>query len=272
MARAAHGPRPISLNQVPDAEPYLDDHAGRRTFGPSTTQVRILSGALVMLRRVVVSSLLTVIALVLVACGGGGDAASTTTGSVEGAQPGPIQSDIYFGALDVRPAPGGKGVLVRGVEKGSPAATSGLQHGDVITALDRNPVGSLPDLVQALNGLPATHDAGDEVNVRVSRGSRRLSLTANLAPRVYLGVDVASATGGQAGALVKSVPPGGPAASAGLRPGDVITAVDGKPIARVNGLFKAFGAYQAGDDIRITVSRKTRRLTVNATLAKRPGT
>jgi S1-C subfamily serine protease len=228
--------------------------------------------AVAMSRRLVVSSLLAVTALVPLACGGGGGAASTTTGSAEGAQRDQVQSDIYFGALDVVPAPGGKGVLVRGVEKDSPAYNSGLQHGDVITAMDGNQVGSLPELVQALNGLPGTHDAGDKLSVTVSRGSRHLILTANLAAGVFLGAGVQPATGGQAGALVKSVQSGGPAASAGLRPGDVITAVDGNPITGVNDLFKALGAYQAGDEIRVTASRKSRRLTVTATLVNRPGT
>jgi putative serine protease PepD len=226
--------------------------------------------AVVMSRRLVVWSLLAVIALVPTACGGGDDAASTTTGAP---QQGSVQSDIYFGALDVAPAPGGKGgVLVRGVERGSPAATAGLQGGDVITAMEGNRIGSLPELAQALNRLPGTHDAGDEISVKVSRGSRQLTLTADLAARVYLGVEVQSVTGGRSGALVKTVQPGGPAASAGLRPGDRITELDGDPVARVDDLFKALGAYQVGDEIRVTLSRKSRQLTVTVTLAKRPGT
>jgi putative serine protease PepD len=158
------------------------------------------------------------------------------------------------------------------VEKKSPAANSGLQPGDVITSIDGNQVGSLPELVQAINRLPDANDAGDKISVTVSRGSRHLILTANLAARVYLGVGVQSVTGRKAGALVKSVQSGSPAASAGLRPGDVITAVDGNPIARVNDLFKALGTYQVGDEIQITLSRKSRQLTVTVTLVKRPGT
>jgi S1-C subfamily serine protease len=216
---------------------------------------------------------LAVLALVPTTCGGGDDATSTTNGSVERPQQGPAQSDIYFGALDVAPAPGrGGGVLVRGVERGSPAATSGLQRGDVITAMDGNQVGSLSELAQALNGLPETHDAGDEISVRVARGSRRLILTANLAARVYLGLEVRSAGGGQSGALVNAVQSGGPAATAGVRRGDLIVALDADPVRRVNDLFKALGAYQVGDEIRLTLSRKSRQVTATVTLAKRPGT
>jgi serine protease Do len=42
------------------------------------------------------------------------------------------------------------GVLVRGVEDGSPAASAGLQAGDVIAEIDREPVKSVDDLERAL--------------------------------------------------------------------------------------------------------------------------
>src|SRR3954449_9983626 len=96
--------------------------------------------AVAMSPRLVVSSLSVVLALVPLACGGGGGAASTTTRGGQGTQQDSVQSDIYFGALDVVPAPGGKGVLVRGVEKDSPAYNAGLQHGDVITAMEGSQV------------------------------------------------------------------------------------------------------------------------------------
>src|SRR5256712_8282365 len=45
------------------------------------------------------------------------------------------------------------GVLVRGVEDGSPAASAGVQPGDVIAEIDRTPVGSVDDLERALARL-----------------------------------------------------------------------------------------------------------------------
>ena len=43
------------------------------------------------------------------------------------------------------------GVLVRGVQDGSPAANAGLQPGDVITEINRTPVKSLDDVKQAMD-------------------------------------------------------------------------------------------------------------------------
>ena len=49
--------------------------------------------------------------------------------------------------------PAKAGVLVRGVEDGSPAASAGVQPGDVIAEIDRKPVGSVDDLERALARL-----------------------------------------------------------------------------------------------------------------------
>ncbi len=42
------------------------------------------------------------------------------------------------------------GVLVRGVEAGSPAANAGLQPGDVIAEVDRRPVKTVDELTRAM--------------------------------------------------------------------------------------------------------------------------
>ena len=49
--------------------------------------------------------------------------------------------------------PAKAGVLVRDVEDGSPAASAGVQPGDVIAEIDRTPVGSVDDLERALARL-----------------------------------------------------------------------------------------------------------------------
>jgi S1-C subfamily serine protease len=71
------------------------------------------------------------------------------------------------------------------------------------------------------------------------------------------------------GALVTTVPPGSPAASAGIQVGDVITAVGGEKLnARVlflNALMK----YQPGETVRVVLNRNGRIIEVDVRLARR---
>jgi putative serine protease PepD len=109
----------------------------------------------------------------------------------------------------------------------------------------------------------------------------------------YLGVqgqtltsDVARALGLRAsdGVLVAAVDPGSPAADAGLRGGsaqlvlqgqmyvtggDVITALDGVPVASVEDFLAALNKRQAGDSVTLTVIRSGRTMDMKATLAQR---
>jgi len=209
-------------------------------------------------------------ALLLTSCGGGdGQAKSTTTnGTGAEAGAGPPVSDIYFGALDVRPATGATGLFVRGVERDSPAATAGIEHGDVIAAVDRAPIRNVPDIIDAMNGLPAAHDASDVVPVEVLRGSEKQTLKVILGANVYLGANIQEATGGRNGVLVVSTKD--PASAAGIRHGDLITAIDGKPVTTVDELFAILGTHQPGDEVVLTISRGSGVRRVSVTLAPRP--
>ncbi|MFF5263170.1 S1C family serine protease [Actinomadura viridis] len=60
---------------------------------------------------------------------------------------------------------------------------------------------------------------------------------------------------------------GGPADRAGLRPGDVITAVDGKPIEDATDLIAMIRSKAPGDTVKVTYQRGGRESTVNLTLA-----
>ncbi|HJQ42443.1 MAG TPA: trypsin-like peptidase domain-containing protein, partial [Jatrophihabitantaceae bacterium] len=61
----------------------------------------------------------------------------------------------------------------------------------------------------------------------------------------FLGVSVHSANG--RGALVQGLLPGGPAADAGIAPGSVVTAVDGKKVTSPDSLKALLQAYNPGD-------------------------
>lgn len=84
----------------------------------------------------------------------------------------------------------------------------------------------------------------------------------------YLGVSLAET--GAGAALVSAVVANGPAASAGLRQGDLVTAVDGKAIPDPNGLIAAIASHKPGDKLTLTVQRGSQQLTVTATLGTQP--
>lgn len=72
-----------------------------------------------------------------------------------------------------------------------------------------------------------------------------------------------------AGVLVSSVTANGPAAKAGVHVGDVITAVNGEPVASFHGLVNSIKETHAGDTVRIDVIRGKARQTIVATAEER---
>ncbi len=72
------------------------------------------------------------------------------------------------------------------------------------------------------------------------------------------------------GALVASIEPNSPAASAGLQPGDVITAVNGEKVNDPRDLARDIGALKPGSKAEITLWRNGESLTKTVTLAALP--
>ena len=98
-----------------------------------------------------------------------------------------------------------------------------------------------------------------EVLPRLSRGERII--------RPYLGV---TTTPHPAGALIQAAIPGGPAAAAGLRAGDVIVRIDGKSVDEPDDVSDAVAARRPGDVIEIEVIRDGETRTITVELEKRP--
>ena len=95
----------------------------------------------------------------------------------------------------------------------------------------------------------------------------------------YVGVSLnANSAGGaqiskqsvQAGA--SPVVPGSPAATAGLQPGDVVTAIDGKPITSTAQFIQTVDNFPPGTAITLTVKRGSRSQQIKLTLGTRPKT
>lgn len=95
--------------------------------------------------------------------------------------------------------------------------------------------------------------------------------------RGWLGVRLANLTpatadragyNGDTGAVVTRITPGGPAAAAGLRPGDVVLKFNGRDIADSRTLTRMVGEAQIGAQTAIEIVRDGRRMTITATIQR----
>lgn len=90
----------------------------------------------------------------------------------------------------------------------------------------------------------------------------------------YIGVSVEDVSsemtsyGLPAGAVVRSVTDGAPAAQAGLQANDIITAVDGAEITGSNDLVQIVTAKKAGDTLKLSVYRQGQTLELTVTVAE----
>ena len=70
-----------------------------------------------------------------------------------------------------------------------------------------------------------------------------------------------------AGAVINSIEPDSPAAKAGLQQGDVITAIDGKPVKRAWDVRNQIGLARVGEKVKFDILRNGKQMTLAATLA-----
>ena len=78
-------------------------------------------------------------------------------------------------------------------------------------------------------------------------------------------------SGGRAGALVRAVVAGGPAQAAGLRAGDVITAVGDTEVSSVDALIIAIREHKVGDSVTLTFYRGGSKQQLKVTLQDNTG-
>ena len=167
------------------------------------------------------------------------------TGSVERGRIGVGGQDLTPELAKAFNLPTTHGAVVSQVVPGSPAAKAGIKQEDVITEVNgkdlhsfsqlRNMVGLMRvgekvDLTVVRDGKPRT------VTVTIGKNTEQASSGADLHPRLagatFAPSDESNSKGSdERGIVVQKVEPRSPAARAGLRPGDVITAVNRHPVA-----------------------------------------
>jgi S1-C subfamily serine protease len=216
-----------------------------------------------MLRRLV-PLLVLLAATALGACGGGeSDVSSSTEVTSTTSSVADAQAPVEIGGLGVsvtESTAGEHGLVVQSVPD---ASNDRLRVGDVIVSLNGAPVGSAQAFAREV-GDPAI---GDRFRVEVVRGSHRFGLTEVASPAAYLGAEIKDGSGGVA---VVSVSAGGPAERAELKPGDVITALDGTDTPTSKALLGAIATHAPGDRVSLTVVRGSDTLDLEAKLVEHP--
>jgi serine protease DegQ len=76
----------------------------------------------------------------------------------------------------------------------------------------------------------------------------------------------------QKGAIIAGVVRNGPADRAGIKPGDILLAVDGKAVADTTEMINLIAQLAPGGKTKMTVLRKNRQSEVDVTVGKRPAT
>ncbi len=91
--------------------------------------------------------------------------------------------------------------------------------------------------------------------------------------RGWIGValaDISDEEGADPGVGVADVVRGSPAAQAGIRPGDIILAIDGQPVYNTLGLIRIVASQPPGRNVRLRIYRGGRAFEVSVVVGRRP--
>jgi serine protease Do len=193
--------------------------------------------------------------------------------------------------LGVRLSPaeeGENGIVVREVTPDSPAATAGLKDDDRIVKVNDETVA---DIQSFLRGM-ADHKPGDKLRLGIVRDGKQQTLNVTLGERTaregavapnapnlgraaFLGVQTQPLTPelrtridtqAESGTVVMDVLARSPAAKAGLKANDVITAINDQPVKAPEDLFTAIQKAGPGKTLTLHVMRGKENLSLKATL------
>jgi serine protease Do len=191
-----------------------------------------------------------------------------------------FQEDLGTNQITLKSLGAPYGVVIEGVEPGSPAEKAGLKGGDVITTINGTAVKSGNDLVNPI----ATAPIGSKVKITYFRDKQQKETNATVEDRTRVfpntqgrlnsapgepvpaefGLHVESLTPeraqrvgveGQKGVLVSEVEPASFADDIGFNPGDVISEVNGQAVASVDEYRKAAAKLHPGENIVFKVMR-----------------
>ena len=204
------------------------------------------------------------------------------TGKASHARLGVVVQEVNQALADSFKLDRPEGALVSNVDPNGPAAKAGLQAGDVIRQVNGQPVvasGDLPAII-------GQSTPGQQVSIDIWRQGKPLQLNAKLTDANAKAAQVAGADDSQAGSPDKQARLGlalrplqpqerrdagianglvvenasGPAARAGVQPGDVLVAVNGTPVQTAEQVRDAVG--KSGKSAALLIVRDGNRIFV----------
>jgi len=162
--------------------------------------------------------------------------------------------------------PNASGAVLVNIVPGSPADKAGLRAGDVVVTVNDKAVRDATDLRNTV-GLMRV---GDDLRLDVLRDGKRLRVSAKVGARMTANASPESprnerlaglsvqdlgpehpAYGNLSGVVVQEISPRSPAFQAGLRPGDVIAAVNNQEVSGVNEFVALVGELQGQLVLRV---------------------
>ena len=167
----------------------------------------------------------------------------------------------------------GEGVIINSVFEGDPADMAGLKVGDIILKIGGSEINSPNSMIRVIGAitpgqtinLDILRDGKPKlVPVKLESRKKRTTQLATLSPMRSSGLGfivVNSEKGSKlpGGALVSRVDPESPAALKGLRPGDLIVAVNGENVENQHEFDGLVGKIQQGSAVFLLIWRNDKK-------------
>src|ERR1700704_2709535 len=192
-----------------------------------------------------------------------------------------FQEELSTNAITLKSLGAQHGLVIEGVEPGSPAEKAGLKGGDVITSVNGLPVKSGNDLVNPI----ATAPIGSKVKLTYIRDRAQKETTATVEDRTRVFPNTAGRMGdqpgeaapvefglhveeltpdrghrvgmdGQKGVMVTEIEPATFADDLGFGRGDVIAEINREAVSSVSDYRKAVSKLKPGEDVVFKVLRR----------------
>jgi putative serine protease PepD len=160
---------------------------------------------------------------------------------------------------------------LKGLIQTDAAISSGNSGGPLVNALGQvvgiNTLVSSTDIGSTSNGLGFAISAAE---LLPAIEQLRAQANGEQVASGFLGVVLERRTDGGSGALVSSVADGSGAATAGIKVGDVVVAVNGAPITGQAALVATIRSLAPGAEAKVSLVRDGKAVEVTATLGQRP--